>query len=311
MSNIAKRLTVLIAVLGFAGFFSGCSTVHFYASSQEELARELMGPSGNLKKQVIMAGFQNISGVRDLDLNKLVSAPVKAYVGQECKRIIIQNSPRIEYLIAEHFGPSTGISRNLEAMAQARATGAYAVVTGSLWKVAQEKKKQGIYGFRDTASVIKVGIDLWVYDPLTGAKLADARIFSEFAPNQDADIGAMDWRGPVFAEFVEQIGKEVCKALEKAPWRGFVTSANNNTLTIASGKETGILAGMLLWVYADGQIVDGVNGEQFMVPGKKIAKAKVSEVFSSHCLAVLTEDADISAATWVTLRKKGDKANPF
>lgn len=311
MSKPATRLWLFILMVLTVGFFPGCSTVRFYTSSREDLARDLLGPEGRLNKQVVVAGFQNASTHKELDLNALLTAPVKGEILDECKRVNIISDPRIEYQIVEHFGLITGLSRNLELMAQARAAGANALVTGSLWKVVQEQELRGVYGLRDMANVIKVSLDLWVYDPLTGAKLTDARISSEMVLKDGLASGETDWQSKVFSDIVEQIGDKVCDALDGITWTAFVKSVDGDRLTITAGKNTGIKKGALLWVCRDGELVEGVKGERFMVPGPRIAKAKVTEVLDASCTATLVGDGDISKAAWVTLRKKGDSINPI
>ena len=177
MTKFVRIATVLTVLLPLAFLGSGCSSINFYTSSPQELSQELMGPPGKLKKQVIVAQFYNPSQAQDLDLDALLGEPLKDRLRNKCKRAFVQDSPRVEYLVAEHFGPITGVNRNLALMAEARAVGAGIVVTGSLWKVALEEEKRGIYPFRESVKVINVSLDLWMYDALTGAKIADARIF--------------------------------------------------------------------------------------------------------------------------------------
>ncbi|MBI9076169.1 MAG: hypothetical protein JEZ02_12220 [Desulfatibacillum sp.] len=311
MTKFVRTSSLLIALLSLALLGSGCSTINFYTSSPQELAQELMGPPGKLKKQLIVAQFYNPSQAKDLDLNELLGDPLKARLKKKCNRGFVQDSPRVEYLVTEYFGPITGVDRNLALMAEARATGAGIVVTGSLWKVAVEKEKRGIYPFRDFVEVIKVSLDLWVYDSLTGAKIADTRISCERELKAGEDFSTVEWKKQVFAELVNKMEDRISDSLKDLPWTGFVTRVDGRSLTIASGKDIGLSAGMLLWVCADGRVVDGVKGEQFVVPGKRLARAKVVEVDSSTCRAELVEDADISEAAWVSIRNRRDSINPL
>ena len=311
MTKFVRIPPILIVLLALALLGSGCSTINFYTASPQELAQELMGPPGKLKKQVIVAQFYNPSQAQDLDLNQLLSEPLKTRLKSKCKRTFIQGSPRVEYLVTEHFGPITGVNRNLELMAEARATGAGIVITGSLWKVALEKEKRGIYPFRNFVQVIKVSLDLWVYDSLTGAKIADTRIFSEKELKEGEDFAAVEWKKEIFSKIVREMEDRICGSLGDLPWTGFVTQVNGKSLSIASGSEVGLRKGMLVWVCADGNIVNGVNGEQFVIPGKRLARAKIVEVHASSCRAELVEDADISQGAWISIRNRRDSINPL
>ncbi|SHK96219.1 hypothetical protein SAMN02745216_04385 [Desulfatibacillum alkenivorans DSM 16219] len=311
MTKFVRILTVLIIFPALALLGSGCSTVNFYTSSPQELAQELMGPPGKLKKQIIVAQFYNPSQAQDLDLTALVGDPLKIRLRDKCKRTFVQDSPRVEYLVTEHFGPITGVDRNLALMAEARAVGAGIVVTGSLWKVSLEEEKKGIYPFRESVKVIKVSLDLWVYDSLTGSKIEDARIFSSKQLKDGEDLETVEWKQEIFSDIVKQTEDKICDALSDLPWTGFVTTVDGKSVTIASGEEVGLRKGMLLWICANGDIVDGVKGEQFVVPGKRLARAKVVEVYAGSCRAELTEDADVSNAAWVSIRNRRDSINPL
>ncbi len=125
------------------------------------------------------------------------------------------------------------------------------------------------------------------------------------------ELSVVPWKEAIFSDLVDQMSSTICKSLKELPWTGFVSRVDGNTLTIASGSEVGLRKGMLLWVCADGAVVDGLHGEQFVVPGMRLARAKVVEVSPSTCRAELTEEADIADAAWVSIRYRRDRINPL
>lgn len=280
---------------------SGCSTVGSIGKSAEYMVQDLVGADSDLKRKIILAPFGNPWNLKGADVQKDIVDQIRANLDKGCGSAVLLRSPGVEQFTAQHQGSPTGLAQNLEVMEPARKAGAMALVTGALWDISSEKEKRGIYGFRKERDVLKVCVNVWVYDTLTGAKLLDQSIEQTLVLPPGSDPA-----GPCPPEILKQVADEasqaVCYALKDTAWKSFVTAAQDAGVTLSAGRDAGLAPGDKLVVYGPGTTVTGVDKEQFIIPGPRLGAVKVARLSQDTCEATVLEGKDFPQGSWAVIQ---------
>jgi len=90
--------------------------------------------------------------------------------------------------------------------------------------------------------------------------------------------------------------RKICDTVSVLPWKGYVASiTGDKNCNFCWKKKTGLFSGDILEVYDSGKIIQGKDGQKFLLPGLKTGEIKLTNIYPDKAEAVLI---------------KGDKIKP-
>lgn len=282
-----------IGILLLLAFFSACAT--------KSQAPEEAVPCGDLKKKVVVAPFYNATG-QDLPyLNGDFLSRFTEEFLSDCDGVSLIRAEDLTGAVLRHQGSASGLVRPGELLARARQYGANAIVTGSLAGLLTRTEKRGIYGFREPMNVTRVTLHVWVYQTLTGAKLLDKSMEKEFV--SDPGLGGTGVSeaqvNQALEDMARQAGLYACRSTRHIPWRGFIRSVEGDTVTLAAGRDAGLAPGNILFVHKGSEVITGIGGQKFCVPGEAVGTVRVTEVSDATSRARVVSGGPYTPEDWV------------
>jgi len=148
-----------------------------------------------------------------------------------------------------------------------------------------------------------------VYDPFTGAKILDDVVETSTKISEDDSIAfasaeavEIENLNETIADVASDLGEHAAKVLNDHPWQTSVVGVEGGRILLSAGTQSGLRAGDRLAVFEGRRIIDGQNGERFIVPGNKIGDLEVVNV------AEQVSEAKEQAASGATKIQAGDIA---
>ncbi|MBW2180743.1 MAG: LPS assembly protein LptD [Deltaproteobacteria bacterium] len=187
---------------------------------------------------------------------------------------------------------------NFTLIEKGRQLGLSAIVTGSFTDIRPVREVRGRV-FKNTYDAVRLVVNVEVYDTETGTKLLNEKFirvsdikkvdegdfldFDPMGPKKEINLSALnDAMQNVIVDMSETIGE----TLHKYPWKGYVTSIDNNRIILSSGSKIGLLPGNKLTVY-DRKVIEGVGGHRYFIPGSKTGEVLITDVTADSSEAVL------------------------
>jgi hypothetical protein len=189
---------------------------------------------------------------------------------------------------------------NLALAKTGQQLGLNAIVTGTLISVTPNKRKQGIWWFKNTHYFVQVRIATEVYDTETGAKLLDESFVHEVEVDEmdlesirvDSETNALIM-GEAFRAIADKMGEKICNAIVFQPWKGFIASIDSDKIFLNFGENIGLKIGDLFDVFDNSSIFEGLEGHRFFKPGHKTGEIKITAVYPDTAEAILVSGHDI------------------
>ncbi len=151
-----------------------------------------------------------------------------------------------------------------------------------MWPVTS---KSGILWFRRNTYHIFVELTFAVYDPFTGAKIIDQVVETSAKISEDekfdfasGDAIEIDSLNEAIVDIASDLGEHAAKVLNNLPWQTSVVGVEGDRIFLSAGTQSGLQAGERLAVFGGRRILDGQNGERFIVPGNKVGEIEVVRV---------------------------------
>jgi hypothetical protein len=146
-------------------------------------------------------------------------------------------------------------------------------------------RKTGLLWFRKERYFIFAELSFSVYDPFTGAKLVD-KVVETSIPVSEADYETMKTGKAVAIADIDEaigdigaeIGEQAGEVLEDQPWQAAVIGVQGERIFLSAGSSAGLRSGERLAVFAGRRIMEGQDGEQFIVPGPEVGLIKIVQV---------------------------------
>ena len=302
----------VICVVIFMFFYvlvSGCSVEktaqETITKTTKKIVREITFAGDGLKKVVTVVRFEDKSAQAQEDFLKKFHEDIIAYLNNNCGGLIISESRALTQLPKL----ASGQTDNYALAVVGRQLGVNAVIAGSMNYIRPMDEEQGILWTKDTHYMIEVLVRADVYDTRTATKTLDEG-FTESVEIDETQYRLIQDQGvysePQISEALERIvtdlGDRICEVIEEQNWTGFVTAVEREKVTIATGGPVGLKVGNVLQVFDSGMVLDGVNGQRFIVPGRKRAEIEIVEVTEKQAMAKLFPGQEIKVGDVV--RKK-------
>lgn len=283
---------------------SGCSAYSSIERSTKRLVRDIKAPDSDLKKRVGVLLFENKTTFVNKDVEKKFINDLYETIASSCPTILLEKPSDSDYPDALTGVPRTrfGYIDNLALAKAGRQLGLNAIVTGALITVAPDKRKKGILWLKDTHYFVQVRIATEVYDTETAAKLLDKSFVHEVEVD-DLDLESIKAGGKVsasiadkaFKAIADEMGEKICDAIVFQPWKGFITSVDDDKIHLNFGGKIGLKIGDLFDVFDSNEIFEGLEGRRFFMPGTKTGEIKITAVHPDTAEAILVSGHDIQS----------------
>lgn len=311
MSKTAKTHVVnryqVAAVLFLSLILSlttGCSTYSSMERKTKRMVRDLRAPGSDLKKRIAITLFENKTAFADTQMQQSFLIDLTEKIMSSCPDVLLEKPGDSGYpdFLVKLPRKASGRIDNYDLAKSGRRFGLNAMVTGALNDVRIDKRKKGIWWFKDIHHYVQVQIVAEVYDTETGAKLLDESFMREIeidesdleSTSANAEIKAYI-KDDIFKHIAVDTGEKICNAVVLDPWTGYITSTVGDKIILSSGERVGIKPGDIFEVYNSTDTFQGVEGHRFFIPGLKTGEIKITAVYPDTAEAVRISGQDIRA----------------
>lgn len=276
-----------IALLSLAAMLvCGCGISSSYRPADQKTIRDFSGSSNYRKKIGIVAlsnttmfvSNQIAAPFMTAFLSSIESAASDAALmvpGETDVPPFLWNPPRIPSGDLDVFTLS-GLARK---------EGMNAVVSPLLLDIRVRTRHTGFWIFKDVAYSLQIQTAAAIYDPITGTRLA-LGILTDEVDIDEEEAGAIrggqevpvDDLVDVVEEMGEALGERMGDAINDSKWLASVLSIQDAVCVISAGSEAGIKAGDRFTVLDGSGILNGLDGQRYVVPGAKIGEITISRV---------------------------------
>ena len=280
-------------------------TTETITKTTKKIYREVTFAGDGLKKLVLVVPFEDQSGQAREVFLKTFHEDIIAYLKNNCEDLIVTQSGALTQLPKL----ASGQVDNYALAIIGRQLGVNAIIAGSMNNIRPMDEEKGILWNKDTRYLIEVLVRGAVYDTRTATKTLDEG-FTETVEIDEAQYRIIQEQGvynePQITEalnrLVSEMGDRICEVVEVQNWTGFVTAVEREKITISTGGPVGLEEGDTLQVFDSGIILEGVDGQRFIVPGRKSAEIEIVAVSEKNAEAVRSPGQEIKVGDLV--RKK-------
>ncbi len=283
---VGAKKNGLVLLLVMALLFSGCGLSSSYRSAYQKTIRDFSG--GEKYRKAV--GVLVLSNATRFNSEQAVLPFMEAFIsslesnasgallmvpGKSDVPPFLWNPPRIANGDIDVFALS----------ALARQVGINAVVSPVLMDTRLRTRNTGFWFFKDVAYSLQVQTAAAVYDAATGARLALGIMTEEIDIDEDQagfirngqEVQVDDW-DELVGKMGEVLGERMGDAIKESQWVSAVVSIEGGSCVIAAGSEVGIDVGDRFSVLDGSQILTGLDGQRYIVPGPKIGEVTISQV---------------------------------
>jgi hypothetical protein len=201
-------------------------------------------------------------------------------------RLVTRESGRLPDIINAMGGQGGERPANaLELAATARIAGLNGWAVARVETLQPVARKTGLLFFRKERYFIFAELSFSVYDPFTGAKIID-KVIESSTPVSRAEYDAMkSGRAVAIEDFDDyitdmgaDIGESAAEVLEDQPWQATLIGVTGDRVFLSVGASAGLRGGDRLTVFEGRRMLDGQNGERFVVPGPEVGMIRIVHV---------------------------------
>lgn len=257
---------------------------------------------GDLKKKVAVTAFENRTEIASAELVEDFHRQLTARLSRACSDTLLvtpEGKTFPEYLKRLPRLPS-GLIDNLAFANTGRRYGLNAIATGNLLDIKIDEEAYGFWWFKGSRPYVELLVGVELLDTETGAKIIDERF------NRKIKISAEDFESlrlkearalalltKPLREIADDVGESICDAVNDQPWKGYVITVLPDKVILSAGNDAGLVPGDILEVFDSGSIVSGYAGQQFFLPGLKVAEIRIIGVYPNRCEAEVVSGGGI------------------
>jgi hypothetical protein len=294
-------VTALLLIGFLIIILSGCSEFSILNTTTGRVKFEKEDTPRHLKKKIAFAVFEEDTPYKNEGFEKRFQEGVLNAVRKECPEAIFIFPGDEDYPPFLSNLPRTVQNRidNFALTSLGRGKGYSTIITGLVTGMTREKEKRGILWFKDTEYYIALNLSITVYDTETGAKLMDVTlpqeveidILSDEAAENENWIPVSDINETI-TDVAKKSGETAGEIISDLPWRTYVLSTSK-AIVLSSGKTSGLLPGDTFDVYAAGRVINGKDGDRFLLPGERTGRIKVVSLRDETAETAPVEDSGI------------------
>jgi len=152
---------------------------------------------------------------------------------------------------------------------------------------------------------LRIALLVELFDTATGTKVLDETF------SQESDIDEVDYDkirsekripepliGAVLEKLLPDAAKRLNAVLKTRSWHGFITSRDNDRVTLSAGSRDGLQAGNLFEVIGS-SLVKGADGQQFLLAGPRIGVIRLTDTAPDTSEATVVSGQDIPVGATV------------
>ncbi len=183
---------------------------------------------------------------------------------------------------------------------RARRQGFNCLLQATLLDIQPVEKKEGIWWFRGTKYYLNVAVALDLYDPFTAAKISsqvmESLVKIKSAAHEDykagliSNIEAVD---EAIVDMAQEMGERAAEQIDSDHWMAVVVEVQGPQVRLAAEADAGLEPGDRFGVFEGRRIMEGLNGEKFIVPGYKVADIEIVTVGNDGVIARSDAPGDI------------------
>ncbi len=280
-------------------------TTKTVTKTTKKIYRDITFAGDGLKKVVLVVPFEDQSGQAREAFLKTFHEDIIAHLNSTCEDLIVTQSGALTQLPKL----TSGQTDNYALAIIGRQLAVNAIVAGSMNNIRPRDEEKGILWTKDTHYMIEVLVRGAVYDTRTATKTLDEG-FTEDVEIDEAQYRIIQEQG-VYSEpqinealnrLVSEMGDRICEVVYVQNWTGFITAVEREKITISTGGPVGLEEGDILQVFGSGVVLEGVEGQRFIVPGRKSAEIEIVSVSEKQAEAVRSPGQEIDVGDLV--RKK-------
>lgn len=293
----------------FIPLITGCSTVSTMKKATNKIVRDFKAPDGDLIKRVGIAFFENKTAFAGKGLEESFVKDLTVTIKSSCRDalLVMPGDPGYPDYLVKLPRQTSGWIDNFELAKTGRQLGFNAIVAGAIIDIGKNKEEKGFWWFKDIHHFIQVQIMVEVYDTQTGAKLLDESYLHEIEV-EETDLESTNLANEIrsdiineaFKDIAADMGEQICDAIVMQPWKGYVTSINEEKVVISSGKKVGITPGDIFEVYDSNGVFQGAEDQKFFIPGLKIGEIKITAVYPDSAEAVCSSGQNIQPGSSIS-----------
>jgi Flagellar assembly protein T, C-terminal domain len=193
-------------------------------------------------------------------------------------------------------------ANNLERAEKARLAGLNGWACARIENLMPVARRTGILWFRKERYFIFAELSFSVYDACTGAMVVDKVVESSTSISKDdyntmksGKTTAIARIDDVISDIGEDMGEYAAKVLKDQPWQTAVTGVQGDRIYLSTGTSSGLQSGDRLAVFSGRRIIDGQDGERFVVPGPEVGEIEIVRVTAQTSEAKVQKASDSSA----------------
>jgi len=304
----AAAVTLLFFLAGLTA--AGCGLYTDIMSATRDMQLGLGRSRSDLKMKVVLRPVENRSVVAAEGYPAAFGRAFSEALAEECPAVvqIRPGEPGYPDTLLRLPEIQPGPSDNQAVAGIGRKIGANAVLSETIFDISGKTERRGILWFRDSKSFLQFNVGVAALDMETGARFLDETYEDEIEIDPfDLEIFERERRiqgkaiEEALREAAEELAETACERIQEIPWKGFLVSGGD-LVQIAAGENVGVTAGDVFDVYATGKEMQGIEGQLFYLPGKKVAQVRVVSVTPDRAIAeVVASEAALAPGYTVRL----------
>jgi hypothetical protein len=182
----------------------------------------------------------------------------------------------------------------------ARQQGYHCVLQAAVENIRVHDEKTGMLWFRKTRYFMTVVVSLDVFDTFTGAKISgnvlehsvkiDPSIYADFLAGSPDAVQTVQ---ALVTDMAKDLGERAADAVADCKWVTSVVRVGNPHISLTSGASSGLRVGDRLSIFEGRRIIDGQDGEKFIVPGYKVGDVQITAIDKNSAQASSVGACDI------------------
>jgi hypothetical protein len=287
----ARRLkTILPALLTAALLIAGCGIASSYRPAPQKTIRDFSGSGKYLKKVGVVALLNNatlggqqipVSYMRAFleSINAETSHAVLVIPGRTEASPFLMNPPRT----------ANGHLNVFTLSGLARQEGMNFLVSPLLMDVRVRTRDTGFWFFKDVAYSIQVQTAAAIYDTITGTRLALGTLIDEVEIDEyeaerirNGEDVIVDGLEEAVEEMGQSLGERMAEAINEGKWLASVVALSDGACVISAGSDVGVETGDRFDVLDASEMLTGLDGQRYVVPGVKIGEIAIDGVAPSQ-----------------------------
>ena len=309
---IHRQALLPLFLLLIAWAAAGCSLYSDIRDATRDTSLWEENVGSHLTKQVVLTPLQNRTAQQTAGHPAAFSRALGSALAGECARtrLILPGDPDFPAGLTPLPETRPGLTDSQTIAEIGRRLGINAIVTATVFDLSGKTERRGILWFRDSKSFAQFNVGVAVFDMETGAKVLDETYEDEIEIDP-FDLEALEAGQSIenpeleetLKEAAEELAEAACDRIADLPWKGFLLSAND-PVQISAGKNAGISVGDRFDVYAPGKEMEGLDGQRFFLPGRKIGLVKVVSVMRNRATVRVVSAEEPLASGYAVLPVK-------